>query len=140
MPRVLESFKCPLQSFINDPIHSPRMSFVSAIKKCLPRALLHFLLLFCVFFKRRKKKKLAVGRTDLGQSQPRARELPFSKKQIFSKLWPRMSQGDLFIFIFLKSVCSGEEMLRGLCETRSVCDIKRCQPGWWVLGRWESSP
>lgn len=79
MPHVLESFKCPSQSLINDPIHSPLPSFVSATEKCLPRATLHFLLLFCVFFKR--KKKLAAGRRDLGQRQPRS---------------PRFEKADLF--------------------------------------------
>lgn len=99
-PRVSESFKCPLQSFVNDPIHSPLTSFVSAIKKCLPRAILHFLLLFCVFFKRRRKKKS--WRRDALTWVKVSRELRISKKQIFSKLLPRMSQCDLFIIFFKK--------------------------------------
>jgi hypothetical protein len=61
----LGSFKRPLQNLIKDPIHSPLLSFVSAIEKCLPRTILHFLPLFCVFFKR-KKKMLAANRCDLG--------------------------------------------------------------------------
>lgn len=109
MPLVSESFKCPLQSLINDPIHSPHLSFVSAIKKCLPRAVLHFLLLFCVFFTRKKIGWRQYAMTWVSKS---AKNTAFRKKQIFSK---SLSPNVLVRFplpLFFNA-CSGEEKIPG---------------------------
>lgn len=57
------------------------------------------------FFKRRRKKKS--WRRDALTWVKVSRELRISKKQIFSKLLPRMSQCDLFI-IFLKKRALGK--------------------------------
>lgn len=70
-------FQMPFTEPHQRPDSFPLPSFVSATEKCLPRAILHFLLLFCVFFKR--KKKVGFSTLRLGS----ANRLRVSKKQIF---------------------------------------------------------
>lgn len=84
--------------------------------------------LFCIssfyFVFSLKEEKKKSWRRDALTWVKVSREPRISKKQIFSKLLPRMSQCDLFI-IFFKKACSGEEKIRGIFETRSVYSIKR---------------
>ena len=106
-PGVSESFKCPLQSLINDPIHSPLPSFVSATEKCLPRAILHFLLLFSVFLK--KKKKVGFETRGLGSALRKSRSVQNS----FAPRCP-----SVISFFFFLNPRAGEEKLRDMFETR----------------------
>lgn len=86
----------------------PLPSFVSATEKCLPRAILHFLLLFCVFFKR--KKKVGFSTLRLGS----ANRLRVSKKQIFWKLFCPRCPTVIYFFKKIKNACAREEKIPGM--------------------------
>ena len=78
----------------------PLPSFVSATEKCLPRAILHFLLLFCVFL---KKKKVGFETQGLGSALRKSRSVQNS----FAPRCPSV------IFFFFLNARAGEEKLPG---------------------------